>query len=158
MHGRLGDTTLYGSSWDPAHALALLRARAVRHGAELRPVDGITADTLAAVLAADAWMWSLTATDLHTPARHGPAAVGALARILARAAGQVDGFDPDTAGDPAPQVMLARAEAYAAWACVHTDDVATVLLTAAYDLAQPPLDARLVAMASALEATATAPG
>lgn len=159
MHGRLGETTRYGTSWEPVHALAQLRARAVRHGAELVPaVDVLLDDALAAALAADAWMWALAATDLHLPARHGSAAVTALARVLARAAGQVTGFESYDADEPAPQVMLARAEAYGSWAAAYGGDAAVALLTAAWDLGQLPADPRLAAMASALAATANAPG
>ena len=78
--------TAFGSlRHNPTSASALLRARAAAAGATLREADKI--DLVASTIGAECWMFTVKASSLNQPVRHGSDAVAALAAILARAAG-----------------------------------------------------------------------
>ncbi len=152
----LGETTTFGTAWDVRESLAQLRARASRFGAALEPAQGIDAhDAAAAIIGVDAWMVALQATDLERPSRYGTAAVAALARLLARAAGQALSDDEEDELPSADVRHLARAARYAAWVQRLELDAATVLQRAATDLQTGSGNERLSSMAAALAATAS---
>lgn len=151
----LGETTTFGTAWDVRESLAQLRARASRFGAELEPAHEIDAhDAAAAIIGVDAWMVALQAADLERPSRYGKAAVNALARLLARAAGHTLSDDEDDELPSTDVRHLARAERYAEWVAGMDLDAGVVLGRAARDLQTGSGNERLSSMAAALAATA----
>lgn len=127
------DGTLYGTSAHAAQAVAVLRAHASRLGAAVGPLD--ETDAAAAMIGADAWMFALGGRWFDQAASFGPASVGALAAVLARAAGEPVAALPDLGGRDADEVMFPGVEHFIArWVRVaarHGD--AAVILTRAGD-------------------------
>jgi hypothetical protein len=115
----------------------------------------MTAETIAAAMVGvDAWMFALSASDLESPARHGTAAVAALARLLTRAAGNPMSDEPADTAVVVPDAIGGRVEAYSQWIHMVGLDVAKVLGSSASDLAFGSDNDRLAEMAAALQARA----
>lgn len=138
VHRSLGldssPTTRFGATSDVLQRSAgVLRARASRAGLELRPAS--TVDLAAAVVAVDSWMAVLRTPTLDQPARHGRAAVRALAAALSRSAGHggpVEPVEPCGATDD----LLDLAAGHARWAAaiLGVESAAEALRRSASDL------------------------
>lgn len=153
--------TRYGAdAGDVGRAAAVLRARAAAGGLTLADAD--TADLAASVIAADAWLWLCKTDSFDHPAAYGPAAVAALAAILARAGGHRRYLTGEAFGvmevDLEPESIDA-AESYRSWADTVCGQPEATLRRAAADLAAGAEDAltrqemRLAAFASLLDVT-----
>lgn len=126
----------YGAgSEKPDLACAVLRARAMAHGLDLRTAAKI--DLAAAAIGADAWMLLCNTNSFELPRQYGEAAVRSLAAILARSAGHSGGsseFHSENCAS-APELIVA-AESHGRWAYrVIGEDAPTALRAAAFDLA-----------------------
>jgi hypothetical protein len=114
--------------------------------------------TAAVMVGVDAWMFALAAADLEAPARHGTAAVSALARLLSRAAGHAMTDEPADTGVVVHDIVATQAEAYSQWIRGIGLDVAAVLSCSASDLAFGADNERLAEMAAALQGCADTTG
>jgi hypothetical protein len=164
-----GDTphTRYGAgAGDLASAAGVLRARATAGGVTL--LDTSEVDLAAAVIAADAWLWTLNTGDLRHPATHGPGAVAVLAAALARAAGHRRYITGTVLDDVTPAVSGEAVElidSYRRWATsqVGAPSGSAVLRRAAADLsaghgiARAGRELELVRLASLIDALSTTP-
>lgn len=126
----------YGSgSEKPDLACAVLRARAMAHGLDLRLAEKI--DLAAAAVGADAWMLLCNTASFELPRQHGEPAVRSLAAILARSAGH-SGASMDIQAErcaSAPELLVA-AESHGRWAHrVVGEQAPEALRRAAFDLA-----------------------
>jgi hypothetical protein len=157
-----GDTTRFGAPWNPlSQCVTVLRARTSRFGVVLRPAGTDLVADAACVVAIEAWMAAVGANSLEQPARYGNHAVLALSRSLALLG---DGVRPDLELDVTARpeatpdaATFALAEYLAGWVESWGLDVAEVMGLAAGAIGVPGGPHRLMAMASVLCATATAP-
>jgi hypothetical protein len=126
--------TRYGSSSaTPGQAAGVLRARARSHGLVLAVASDV--DLVASSIAADAWMMITRSISMSSPATYGPGAVQVLSAILRRAAGQGPAHCADPASDncSTDPMVVAAADAYAAWAYEHLGELAPHALAVAAD-------------------------
>jgi len=143
--------TAFGSlRHNPTAAAALLRARAAAAGATLRPAVKI--DLVASTIGAECWMFTVNASSLNQPVRHGSSAVAALAAILARAAGSAEVQEcPPLEAAELDTEKIQQVEQLVIWVnSMVPGSVHEVFRRAAADLSAGTPDSRFEAMAGLL--------
>jgi hypothetical protein len=150
------ETTRFGAAWEPLdRCAAVLRARTLRHGAELGAYDPVAA--AAAVVAVEGWMSVMGETSLANPARHGISAVAALAGAYTLLTGGRFGNLPRSESRGVPDDLLfATCEGLARRVQAWELDVVEVFELACSALIVGDEDPRIASLVDVLESCARA--